>query len=446
MDFAQFLSLDVPPLFSALFCAVSCALLGNYLVLRRLSLMGDAISHSVLPGIVAAFLLTSSRSDLPVFLGAAAAGILSAAIIEVVRRYGNVETGAAMGVVFSIFFALGVVLIEQAAARSIDLDADCLLHGQLESIFWYPPAEMSALLSLKTLKLLPSEVITSFAVFCAVLLFVALFYKELKLAAFDPALANALGFSSNLMHQLLMFMVACAVVASFKVVGSILVIAMIICPAAAARMWTDSLRVQLKLSALIAALSCVMGYILGAFGPFWVGYSSSVSAAGMIAVSSGILLAASILFAPKHGYVARTLRQRRLSLRVRSEDFLALLFRFEETRAGDQSGGVAEEILFSGFGADSLNINALNALIDEKKVERRGAVLKLTELGRELAAGIVRTHRLWESYLVERVGLQPDHVHDTAERLEHVTAEKLARRISENQGQPQLDPHGKKIP
>ncbi|MCB0320226.1 MAG: metal ABC transporter permease, partial [Bdellovibrionales bacterium] len=139
MNFYQFLSIDFPPLIATTAAAIACASLGNYLILRKLSLMGDAISHSVLPGIVLAFLLSSSRDILPIFLGAALAGTLSAITIEAVRRYGRVESGTSMGVVFSIFFALGVLLMELAAARNVDLDADCLLHGQLEGIFWYPP-------------------------------------------------------------------------------------------------------------------------------------------------------------------------------------------------------------------------------------------------------------------------------------------------------------------
>ena len=177
----QLLSLDLPPFLSAVFAAASCSLLGNFLVLRRVSLMGDAISHAVLPGIVIAFLVSGSRSSLPIFIGAALAGVLTTLLVELVRRLGRMEAGAAMGVVFSLLFALGVLLIEQAAARNIDLDADCLLHGQLESIFWYPPETWAQFLSLSTIALLPSEVITSICVFALCVLFVLALYKELKI-------------------------------------------------------------------------------------------------------------------------------------------------------------------------------------------------------------------------------------------------------------------------
>ncbi|MCB0359569.1 MAG: metal ABC transporter permease, partial [Bdellovibrionales bacterium] len=169
----EILSFDVPAILTALFSALSCALLGNFLVLRRMSLMGDAISHAVLPGIVGAFLLTQSRSGLVVFLGAAVAGVLAAVLIEVVRQLGNLETGAAMAVVFSIFFAGGVLMMQQAAAQSVDLDPDCLLHGQLELIFWLPPTSWTEFFTLETLAQLPRQVVTSALVFLIAAAFVA---------------------------------------------------------------------------------------------------------------------------------------------------------------------------------------------------------------------------------------------------------------------------------
>ncbi|MCB0329889.1 MAG: metal ABC transporter permease, partial [Bdellovibrionales bacterium] len=316
MYLSQFIALDLPPLLTAIFSASACALLGTYLLLRKQSMMGDAISHSVLPGIVVAFLLTSSRGGFTIFVGAAIAGLLSAVLIELTRRFGSVESGAAMGVVFSLFFAAGIVILEQAAARSIDLDADCLLHGQLESIFWYPPTGASSLLSYETIEKLPIEVWTSFITLALTLGFILVLFKELQFASFDPALASASGFSSTLIHHLLMAMVACAVVASFKAVGSILVIAMIICPAACARLCTDKLVTQLYLSVLFAVLASILGYFSGAFGPILFGFENSVNAAGMIAVTAGILLGLCVFLAPRYGVIAKNLRRLQLQQRV----------------------------------------------------------------------------------------------------------------------------------
>lgn len=443
----QIISLDLPPLVALLCSSIACALLGNFLVLRRMSLMGDAISHAVLPGIVIAFLVSSSRNTVPVLIGATLAGVLTTVLVELVSRLGKVEKSAAMGVVFAVLFAVGVVLIEQAAARHVDLDADCLLHGQLESIFWYPPSELSELFSLTTLSLVPTEVVSSAAVMILVLLFVAIFYKELAISSFDPGLSDSLGFSTTLLHYLLMVFVAVAVVGSFSAVGSILVIAMIICPAAIARLLTDNLATQLWLSVLIACLAGFLGYVFAAIGPFWIGLSSAVNAAGMIATVLGLFLAVAALFAPKYGLLSKYVRDLKINVQIAAEDLLGLLFRIEEgslpalsyqTLSADKQGRKFR---------DSLSQNlALRQLFGQQAVKKRDNTLSLTEIGRDRAQLLVRTHRLWESYLVEQLGLRPDHVHDTAMDLEHYTSEKLGERLADLQEHAAQDPHGRPIP
>jgi manganese/zinc/iron transport system permease protein len=309
LDAASFLQIDLPAILAALFATTACALLGNFLVLRRQSLMGDAISHAVLPGIVLGFLVAGSRATLPMFAGATTAAVLAAVLIELVRRFGRVESGAAMGVVFSIFFAGGVLLIEQAAAHAVDLDAECVLYGQLEDILWLAPQGWSSLLEPAVWAELPREVLTLAGTALMAGLAVVLFYKELKITSFDPELATTLGIPAGAFNIGLMLLVGMVAVAAFEAVGSILVIAMFICPAAAARLLTDRLSVQIGTSLLIAAVSAVGGYILAAFGPFWLGGESSLAASGMIAVMTGLSLATAILFAPRYGAFARRRRQ-----------------------------------------------------------------------------------------------------------------------------------------
>jgi len=437
-----FLSLDLPPILAASFAALSCALLGNFLLLRRQSLMGDAISHAVLPGLVGAFLLTSSRSSLPMFLGALAAGILAVALIELVRRLGRLDSGAAMGVVFSIMFALGVLLIEQAAARHVDLDADCVFSGQLETITWFLPPDSPRSWTLGALlgggpNALPRQVTTLAAVTLIVIAFVALFFKELRITSFDPQLATALGFRSGLVSAALMALVAAGAVASFEAVGSILVIAMLICPAATARMLTDRLGAQVLLSALFALASALLGYYLGAHAPLHLGFTSGLSAAGMIATASGAFLAAAIIFSPSQGVIARELRRLRLSATIAREDLLAMLYRLEElglTRA-----------LTTAQARAALAAGPLPARLAAHRAARHGQIesannrLSLTPAGRAVARSLVRRHRLWETYLVRELSLRPDHVHAHAELLEHIPL--LPPDLGESR-----DPHDKPIP
>jgi manganese/zinc/iron transport system permease protein len=298
---ASFLQIDLPAMLAALLATLSCTLLGNFLVLRRQSLMGDAISHSVLPGIVLGFVVAGTRSTWPMLVGATLAAVAAAVLVELVRRLGRLESGAAMGVVFSVFFAGGVLLIEQAAAHSVDLDAECVLYGQLEDILWLAPTGWASLLEPAVWSDMPREVVTLAAVTLLCAVAVTAFYKELKITSFDPDLATTLGIPATLFNLGLMLLVGMVAVAAFEAVGSILVIAMFICPAAAARMLTDRLGTQIVLSLVIAAVCAIGGYVVAAFGPFWLGGDHSLAASGMIAVATGVALALAILFAPRYG-------------------------------------------------------------------------------------------------------------------------------------------------
>ncbi len=428
-------ALDLFPFLAATLAAVACGVLGNFLILRRLSLMGDAISHSVLPGLVIAFMLTASLAPFGMFLGAAAAGLATVVLVELIKRLGKVEPGAAMGVVFSVLFALGVLLIEQVA-RNTDLDADCVLHGQLETLVWYdaPPAgsPLSAYLAPETMDAVPRQVWSLLYVTAAALAFTFVFFKELRIAAFDGALATTQGFHAGVMHYALMTLVAAATVASFEAVGSILVIAMLICPAAAARLLTDRLLSQILVSLLAALASSVLGYAGATLLPA-IFALDSVNAAGSITVASGLLLALAAAFSPRHGLLPRALRRRRLARDLALDAVLTALYRARERALpGLSVADLASAV--PGYHAPT----AATRAIKRRLVTRVDDHLDLTETGHDAARGLIRRHRLWEDYLVTRAGAAPDHVHDTAETLQSIP-------LGPRKG-PTTDPHGREIP
>lgn len=309
----DFLQVDLPAMLAAVLATASCALVGNFLVLRRQALMGDALAHSVLPGIVTGFLLAGSRATLPMFAGALAAAVLAAVLIELVRRLGRMDAGTAMGVVFSLMFAAGVVLIEQAAAQSTDLDAECVLFGQLEDILWLAPTGLDSLLAWSTWRDLPREVTTLLVVFPSIALLIWAFEKELVITSFDRELAASLGIRPGIVDLGLMVLTGVVTVAAFEAVGSILVIAMLIGPAATARLLTDRLRTQLALSLLVAIGCALGGYVLAAWVPLWLGAGHSLAVAGMIATLSGAVLGLAVVLAPRHGLLARRRRGRSLA-------------------------------------------------------------------------------------------------------------------------------------
>ncbi|WP_310621000.1 metal ABC transporter permease [Flexibacterium corallicola] len=308
-----FLQFDLPSILLGSFAALACGLLGNFLILRRQALMGDAISHVVLPGIVVGFLFSGGTSSLAMMIGAGIAAVFSAVLIEVIRRVGNVEPGAAMGVVFTTMFAAGVVILEQTGTAGVHLDVEHALYGNLESAIWLDATGISSLWTWEALKGMPHEVTTLALVCIVIVAFILLFFKELKISSFDPQLSASLGFSPRLMSLVLIIMVAIAAVAAFSAVGSILVIAMFICPPATARMLTDSLGMQLWISGAVALLSGILGYVLAAFGPLMLGYDMSVSAAGMIAIVAGLFQVIAMLLSPRYGVITRKVLHHRRS-------------------------------------------------------------------------------------------------------------------------------------
>jgi manganese/zinc/iron transport system permease protein len=413
----------------AILCSGCCSLLGCYLVLRRMSLIGDAISHAVLPGIAIAFFFTGQPYGIGIMLGAMALGMLTSFLTQSLHSLGKVSEDASMGVVFTSLFALGVILIQLWGSRA-HLDADCVLYGDIlftwdRRVLLFGQYVPRALLSL-----VPAAILT--------LGFIALFWKELKIVSFDPALAAAMGIKVWLVHYLLMGMVAGVTVASFESVGSILVVAMLIVPAAAAGLLTDRLRTMLVWSLVIATHSAIFGYLAAS--------ALNTSVAGMMAVVAGIQFGGAVLLAPRHGLVSRWLRNLGLSIRIASEDTIGQLYRAEEASAlpaGSQLAPTRAPSYPSGL------IGWLSRLSLRQKgliLAREQGNSELTNRGRTAARNIVRAHRLWESFLEANFDLPPDHLHEPAERMEHFLDPDLQQQLDAQLAGRQIDPHGKAIP
>ncbi|MEI7025444.1 metal ABC transporter permease [Paenibacillus sp. y28] len=274
--------------------AGSCGLLGCFLVLRKMAMIGDAISHAVLPGIVIAFLVSGTRDSIAMLLGAAVLGLLTVFLIQLFHQSG-VQSDASIGVVFTALFSIGIVLVS-LYTRQIDFDLDCVLYGEIA----YVPQN--------TLTLFGSEAGPKavWAVGLALLLSlicIGLFYKQFKLCAFDPALAAALGIPVALFHYLLMGLVSVTTVASFESVGAILVVGMLVVPAATAYLLTERLSRMLLISAAAGVLSAVSGYVLA----LWL----DASIAGCMIAAAGLWFLLAFLFSPSHGVLQKAIRRRK---------------------------------------------------------------------------------------------------------------------------------------
>jgi len=406
--------------------AASCGFLGCFLVLRRLSLLGDAISHAVLPGIVVAFLLTKSTTSLPMFLGAIILGLLTAFIVQSLAQ-GGVQGDAAIGVTFTALFSLGVVLLSRFAYGK-DLDLDCVLYGEIA----YTPFD-TLLLGGKSLG--PRAAWVNGGLLLLNVLVVGLLYKELKICAFDPEMATAVGVNVALMHYLLMGLVSVTTVGAFDSVGAILVVAMLIVPGATAYLLTDRLEHMLGIAMGVGAASSVAGY--------FVARSLDCSIAGAMATVCGGFFTLAFLFSPSHGVVTRNVAQRRLRRRVAQED--VLLWAGRRLEAGQTAAFDARDL---SRGLEWLLPDAAAAarrLTGDGLLAARGEGFSLTERGAAQAQELIRRHRLYESYL-DDLGYATDHLHAAADRVEHHVSAEMTAALDVATRFPDRDPQGKPIP
>lgn len=259
-----------------------------------MAMVGDAISHAVLPGIVLAFLFSGSRDSVTMLIGAGLIGIFTTFLIEFFHKKAKLQTDAAIGVTFTWLFAVGVVLISIFAGK-VDLDQDCVLYGEIA----YVPLDL--IISDTGINLGPRALYIMGAVLMLIILFIVFGYKELFLTTFDPAYASAIGISTALWHYLLMGAVSVTTVSSFESVGAILVVALLIAPAATAYLLTDNFKWMLFLACVSGIAASVSGYYVAV----WL----DGSIAGAIAAMSGLIFGMAMMVSPTHGLLFKKLKQ-----------------------------------------------------------------------------------------------------------------------------------------
>ena len=297
------------------FVGASCALVGAFLVLRKLAMLGDAISHAVLPGIAIAFLLSGDRHPLPMLIGAGAFGVITVALVGALNRTRRLREDAASGVVFPALFSLGVILMTRYLG-DVHLDVDCVLHGEI-ALAPYDELIVGGTSYGPTAQWEPGGLSLLNRVGVLVM------YKELKITSFDPQLAAAIGLSPGVVHYLLMASVSLTVVGCFESVGAILVVAMLVVPPATAYLLVDNLGRMLVLSVVFGVTSAWTGYALSTW---W-----NCSIAGAMAAAAGGFFTVALVFSPRYGLLSRMLFRRALTRRFREQ--LVLLHLQHEERA-----------------------------------------------------------------------------------------------------------------
>lgn len=394
-------------LITSVVVGVTCGIMGSYMLVKRWSLMGDAISHAVLPGVAIAYLL-----GWPFFLGSLVTGLLTAIGIGFVERNSRIKSDAAMGILFIAAFALGLALLSRMRS-SVDL-----YHILFGNILAVSPADLW-LTSLSGL---------------AVVLAVALLWKELHIWSFDVLTAQVAGIPVRALHYLTMFLLSVTIVASLQAVGIVLVIAMLITPVATAYLLTQRFVHMMLLGSGLGAAAGVMGLYLSF-------HLNIASGATMVLVSTLLFLLA-LVFSPSQGVLWRILARHRAARAIAADDSLKAIYELTGNGAAVTVDAVAGQV-----GDNAVRVRGRVA-----GLSRRGLVtvdgdnVRLTGAGHSRALTLVRSHRLWERFLTDHAGLPWDAVHEEAHRLEHVTTAELADILAAEMGHPEHDPHGAPIP
>ncbi len=378
---------------------------GSFAVLRRRSLVGDMLAHAALPGICLAFLLLGTRNLLGLSLGALATGLLAIVAVTVIVRWTRTKEDAAIGIVLSTFFGAGVVLLSVIQKPSVGGN-----KAGLNLYLFGEPANM-----------LTGDLFLLAGVAVVVLLTVAMLFKEFQLVCFDTDFAQSQGWPTLGLDLAMMAALAVVTVVGLPIVGVILMAAMIILPAATARFWTNRLHILLLLAGALGVAAGLLGSHLGRNFP----------AGASIVLTATALFVVSMLFAPQRGVVARVFAEWRLRRRISREHLLRSLYELGEPRLPLVAQLPVEQLRTYRYWKPKLLERLLRWAVAGKLVKVAENQVQLTPLGLRRAAELTKTHRLWETYLMQQANIAADHVDRDADETEHLLPASMLRELEQ---------------
>lgn len=395
--------------------------LGCFLILRRMALVGDALGHALLPGIALAFLVVGSKSILPLFLGAVIAGVLYSLVLSFVQRQRRVKPDAAIGLTFTAFFGFGIVLMSyiQSSSTGSQSGLDKFLFGQ------------AAALSAEDVKI-------AFSLLLMSIVLMSIFFRQLKALSFDPTFAAAIGLNVTTLHYGMMVFITLAIVVSVQAVGVVLVSALLIIPGAAAYLLVKRLHMMIILAGVFGLVSGVVGAFLSYVLP-------GIPTGPVVVLAASALFGLVLLFAPADGIIPRAVRRIRRRQRMEQENLLKAAVEYSKSKDTDSDWiQVADFIKF-----DVRDQKKLTPLL--KRLHSNQLLFfdspnqfQLTVSGADIGERVLRNHLLWEIYLSEYTDIGTDHVHYDAERIEHVLTPDIVAHLEEILGQhtiSRVDPH-----
>ena len=420
-------------LMGTILMGLSCGIMGGLIVTRRLSLFGDTLSHAVLPGVAVGFLWSQSKDSWAILAGATVAGFLGVALISLLMKTSRIRQDSALGLVLSGFYALGICMLTRIQKMEFGNQSgiDQYLFGQVVG--------------------LSSSDLWTMAFSCLfVLSLTILLYKELLVAGFDSEYARSIGLPVDFLQYLLWLLLAFAVITSLQIIGVVLVSALLVIPAATASLISDKMRGILIWSAMLGCLA-------GATGAFLSFLGNQLPTGPIIVLVSAAFFLTALFFHPQNGLLFKWFSSRDRNLRIQRENTLKAVYQeLEAIHFQKETISVSQLAKRRRIGmpqahreTDALvakRYATLHPVDDKLSAPPRPTLLSLTPKGWGTACRIVRNHRLWELYLTNEARYAPDHVHDDAEKIEHVLGEETVRRIERILSNPRKDPHGKLIP
>ncbi|MFD1001716.1 iron chelate uptake ABC transporter family permease subunit [Ohtaekwangia kribbensis] len=400
----------------------SSAIVGTFTFLHKKSLVGDAIAHAVLPGICLGFMLSGTKNPAYLIAGAFVTGWISLIGVEYITRHTRIKEDTAIGLVLSVFFGIGILMLTviQKSGNAAQSGLDHFLFG-------------------KAAALVGQDLFVFGTVAVLLLIAVFLLFKEFALLAFDKDYAKAIGLPVRGIELTLTSLIVLAVVIGIQAVGVVLMAAILITPAAAARFWTNKISVMITLASIFGAFSGLSGAYISYIAP-------AMPTGPWIVIVISTVAFISFFFAPKRGVINRLLRQRNIRRTINDENVLKTLYQLSEESRNFFIQRSAEEIIRRRKFSLEILGKILKRLERQGYVERTGKHWSLTEEGKNRGQRVVRIHRLWELYLTTHLNIAPDHVHDDADTIEHLLTPELEAELEKLLNYPKVDPHKSEIP
>ncbi|QDH80384.1 iron chelate uptake ABC transporter family permease subunit [Echinicola soli] len=399
--------------------SISAAMVGTFTFLDKKALVGDAISHAVLPGVCLAFMISGNKNPYWIVSGAFVTGALSTYTITWVANYTKLKEDTVIASVLSIFFGVGIVMMTQ-----LQQTGNASLSGLDHFIFG------------NAISIVGQDLWVYGFLALAIIIVILVFYKEFQLMVFNRSFAESVGLPVKRLEFLFNSLMVLAVVTGIQAIGVVLMAALLITPAAAAKFWTN----RLSLMLLIAVIFSVVSGIVGAYISFVLPHMPT---GPWVVIVLSLIAFLSFFFSTKKGILTKWISKRNYQRKIHRDHILKALFSANEQ--GHE--GLSSSEVYANFPGKSFRTQyAINKLGKEGYIYEKQLVISLTKKGIKEAGRIVRLHRLWELYMTEYMNIAPDHVHDSAEKLEHIITPELERQLDKNLNFPQEDPHQSIIP